>query len=352
MGQETSGYIGFACAYTPVPLINAAGYTPYRILPVGQMPDRAGQLLHDNLCPHVKLLLSRAMANDLPEFSGMVFINSCDAMRRLADAWKVVRPDDRIALIELPSTNNSTSVSFLAQQFSGLTQLLSQWSQKEVDKEKIFKSVRLYNELAGYMSDLRKKTGKRLLEGGSARLQTVYNLACTQPAEKTIEQVKQILDEKDRPLKEQDRVPVYLFGNVLPDPEIFNMLESCGIQVLDDDLCTGSRFINPITVDDSKDPFLMLAQNAYDSPPCARTFDTSSPMGIAESILSRAKACKARGVIGYTLKFCDPYLARLPVVREVLEEASLPLLLLEGDCSRGAVGQQQTRLEAFAEMLR
>nr|MBL0712275.1 2-hydroxyacyl-CoA dehydratase [Desulfobacterales bacterium] len=58
------------------------------------------------------------------------------------------------------------------------------------------------------------------------------------------------------------------------------------------------------------------------------------------------------GVIGHTLKFCDPYLARLPMIRDTLREAGLPLLLLEGDCSLRSIGQQRTRIEAFIEMLR
>ena len=88
MYQETTSLIGHACSYTPTPLIHAAGLTPYRVLPMGDSPDRAGQLLHDNLCPHVKRILDRAMENDLPDLHGMVFMNCCDAMRRLSDAWR------------------------------------------------------------------------------------------------------------------------------------------------------------------------------------------------------------------------------------------------------------------------
>ena len=83
--------IGFVCAYTPLPLIHAAGYVPLRVLPMSQVPDQAGHLLHDNLCPHVKRILDRALGQDLPELAAMVFINSCDAMRRLADAWQTAR---------------------------------------------------------------------------------------------------------------------------------------------------------------------------------------------------------------------------------------------------------------------
>ena len=51
MDRPDSPLIGFACAYTPLPLIAAAGFTPYRVHPLTEAPDRAGRLLHDNICP-------------------------------------------------------------------------------------------------------------------------------------------------------------------------------------------------------------------------------------------------------------------------------------------------------------
>ncbi len=53
------------------------------------------------------------------------------------------------------------------------------------------------------------------------------------------------------------------------------------------------------------------------------------------------------------MKFCDPYLIRLPGLRKALsaEEGNLPLLVLEGDCTLRSLGQHRTRIEAFVEML-
>ncbi|MGW8301633.1 MAG: 2-hydroxyacyl-CoA dehydratase, partial [Desulfobacterales bacterium] len=80
-------------------------------------------------------------------------------------------------------------------------------------------------------------------------------------------------------------------------------------------------------------------------------FDPGQPLKMAEDILTRTRSSGARGVIGQTIKFCDPYLDRLPAVRETLRQAGIPLLLLEGDCSLRSIEQQRTRIEAFIEML-
>lgn len=94
--------VGYCCSYTPLALIDAAGFTPFRILPGGPAPEKAGSILHDNLCPHVKRVLDRAIAGDLPALDGVVFVNSCDPMRRLCDAWARVRPHDPVLLLDLP----------------------------------------------------------------------------------------------------------------------------------------------------------------------------------------------------------------------------------------------------------
>jgi benzoyl-CoA reductase/2-hydroxyglutaryl-CoA dehydratase subunit BcrC/BadD/HgdB len=80
--------IGFTCAYTPLALIDAAGFSPVRLLPLTDAPDQAGSVLHENLCPLVKKIIDRALFGDLPAISGLVVMNSCETMRRLADAWK------------------------------------------------------------------------------------------------------------------------------------------------------------------------------------------------------------------------------------------------------------------------
>jgi hypothetical protein len=41
--SESIKKIGYACAYTPLVLIDAAGCTPYRILPMSACPHQAGQ---------------------------------------------------------------------------------------------------------------------------------------------------------------------------------------------------------------------------------------------------------------------------------------------------------------------
>jgi benzoyl-CoA reductase/2-hydroxyglutaryl-CoA dehydratase subunit BcrC/BadD/HgdB len=343
--------IGYACAYAPLVLIDAAGYSPYRILPMSACPDQAGQLLHDNLCPHVKRILDRAIGKDLPDLAGVVFINSCDAMRRVCDAWRHVRPDENIILLDLPAVCDDAAVAFFAKELARLMEALSEWSGRTISNSDVQAGIERYNNLSDIFARLRKQLRQGKLAGGSTAMQTLYNAAMTASFEKSVARLQQALAEPESKESESDGIPVFLFGNVLADPEAFSLFESCGARIIEDDLCTGSRLFTPLEIDGNKDLVLQISRSLMTRPPCARTFDPAQPLKMADDILTRAQASGARGVIGQTLKFCDPYLDRLPMVRETLRQAGIPLLLLEGDCSLRSIEQQRTRIEAFIEML-
>ena len=343
--------VGYACAYTPLVLIDAAGYTPFRILPISDCPDQAGQMLHDNLCPHVKRILDRAISKDLPELHGVVFINSCDAMRRLADAWQRARPDDQIILLDLPAIADEAAVAFFAGELRRLVKSLSAWSGRNITTNDIKTSIAQYNRLPPLFDQLRDRSRQGKLAGGSTRIQELSNEAMMAPFEKSLASLQQALAEPQSKDPGSDGIPIFLFGNVLADPEALTLFESCGARIIEDDLCTGSRLFTPLEFDAHQEPLSQISRSLLTRPPCARTFNPSRPLQMAEDILTRARACGARGVIGQTIKFCDPYLDRLPAVRETLRDAGMPLLLLEGDCSLRAIEQQRTRIEAFIEML-
>ena len=350
--SDNKGYIGFACAYTPLPIIYAAGYTPYRILPVGDSPDRAGHILHDNLCPHIKRILDRAMDNDLPDLAGMVFMNSCDAMRRLADAWNHVRPDVNMILIDLPATTDELAISFFAGEISRFIDAVSEWSGKKTGIADIEYGILLYNQISDFMNELTEKIYAGKKNTSVSVLQKLFNRSVTGSPITFIEDARRLLSENVQGKATNEGVPVFLFGHVLPDPEAFMLFESCGAKVIGDDLCTGSRFFNPVATDGKKGVVENLAESLLLRPPCARTIDSMIPGKIGKILISKANESGARGAIGHVVKFCDPYLSRLPSIREEFQKAGMPLLVLEGDCTLRSIGQQQTRIEAFIEMLR
>jgi len=328
----------------------AAGFDPYRVLPLGEAPDQSGAVLHDNMCPHVKRVLDRALNGDIPELGGMVIVNSCDTMRRLADAWRRVRPADRVGFLDLPVVDDEAGVDYLALELKRLGATLSEWSGQEVTRDSLDEALGTCNELAWVLKELERRVASGESSLSRARLQKIMNLSVTQPVARSLEEVLDLLDGEGGSGKQRGQ-PVFLFGNVLPDPEAFQLLEDCGARVVGDDLCTGSKQVLPLESEPGDDPWKGLARAILTRARCARTITPGRPGMMGEQVAEMATRCNARGVVAHVMKFCDPYLARMPAVRRSLEAVGLPLLVLEGDCTTRSLGQQRTRIEAFMEMI-
>jgi benzoyl-CoA reductase/2-hydroxyglutaryl-CoA dehydratase subunit BcrC/BadD/HgdB len=337
--------IGYTCAYAPLPLLHAAGADPCRILPLSRAEDHSGRLLHENMCPHVRRVLDRAMEPDLPELRAMVFVNSCDAMRRLADAWASVRPADATFLMDLPVVADERSIAHLARELGRLRRILETWTSATITDEAIERSIATYNELFDLLSTFRSRLAAGSLP--ASRMQAIHGEVGTRSPGEAVATLRALEQE---PASGARGVPVLLAGNVLPDPEALDLMERCGARIVDEDTCTGSRQISHVTLD-GQTPLEALARALLTRPACARTMAPNDPGRLASDIARRARGAGARGVILHTLKFCDSYLARVPAIREALVREDLPFLVLEGDCTLRSLGQHRTRIEAFTEML-
>ena len=343
--------VGFTCSYTPLPLIHAAGFATCRILPVTKAEDQAGSMLHDNMCPHVKRVLDRALGSDLPGLEAMVFMNSCESMRRLADVWKRTRSGDRQLLVDLPATPGDGSVRFLSGELRRLWAALGAPQDPGVCRKRIAASVQTHNRLVGALDGLRDEVIRRAPAGGRALLQKAFDLSVSGPPETTMSWIEEQKASLAARPPSGSGLPVYLFGNVLPGEEAFDLLERSGCRIVGDSLCTGTHQLRPFSIERDTDPFRAMAQDLLDRPACARTVAPESPDRLAHFVVEQARSCGARAVIGHVMKFCDPYLARIPAIREELSRAGLPVLVLEGDCTVRSLGQSRTRLQAFVEML-
>lgn len=371
--------VGFTCAYTPLALISAAGATPHRILPLTQAPEQAGRALHDNLCAHVKRVLDRALVGDIPPLSGVLFMNSCDAMRRLGEAWPEVRPDVPSLVVDLPMAKGPLAVEYLAAEIRRAARELSGWTGVPVTEQGLREKAALIDRLAAQDALLAERARLEARQGAYADLQALRLRMVTMPLEDALDLANKALEKGLPPAglslapastSAQDPaiaslapagaghesvrrsgVPLFLHGNMLLDPRAISLVEVCGVRIVGDDLCTGSRQLAPCELPEAQDAFLALAEAILSRPPCARTVRAASAGAFEDAVVAAALSAGARGILAHAAKFCDPYLARIPRLRQACKTAEMPLLVLEGDCSLRTLGQQSTRIEAFVEML-
>jgi benzoyl-CoA reductase/2-hydroxyglutaryl-CoA dehydratase subunit BcrC/BadD/HgdB len=143
--------------------------------------------------------------------------------------------------------------------------------------------------------------------------------------------------------------PVVIMSGVLPNPpEILSLLDGLGVRIGEDDLLNCSRRLL-VTSGTSEDPFEALADGYFAMPPC--TTKNSTVEERLKHLAQKVERCGARGVIFYTVKFCEPELFDIPQLVEGLKSKGLATLVMDTELNQGVSGQMRTRVEAFVEMI-
>ena len=166
------------------------------------------------------------------------------------------------------------------------------------------------------------------------------------PAERFTELAEKALAETDR-VKDDGGIPILLSG-ILPEPmRTLDALSEAGAVVVADDLaCCGRRLYPP---GKSDKPFARMAERILNGPPDSTRGDSIETR--CAHLLQLVRTYGARGVVFYEVKFCEPELFDLPLLRTALTDADIPSITVEVDINEPLPQRLLTRLEAFMEMI-
>jgi benzoyl-CoA reductase/2-hydroxyglutaryl-CoA dehydratase subunit BcrC/BadD/HgdB len=322
--------ISWFCTYTPLEILEAAGWLPVRHFGDPSSVDAADEMLHPALCPYARACLAAEMRR--PGRHNAIFVNSCDAMRRLYDAWKAAFPDAFVHLMDLPRNEGDLGRRLLSEEFKYLVSVLESHSGSRVTARSIEAASRKREGARqAYLEQARGLSGRERLRNAML-FQGLENERLTSTDGK-------------------GTVPVVLTGNLLNPSGIVAALEESGAKVIWIDLCNGDRNFSSSTLvegGDLENLLEALAGRYLERHPCARMCDSGRHYQL---LIEKVRSEGARGVIYASLKFCDSYLYDFPLLEQRLKLEGIPLLRLESDYGDGHVGQLLTRVEAFLEMI-
>ncbi len=342
--------IGWFCSYTPLEMFRAAGLRTYRIVPgPGQAMTRADTCLDRNFCPYVRTCLGEALGGKYKFLDGLVVVNSCDPMRRLYDVWRYNIGGDFVHLLDLPRVDTPAAVAYFRECLNRLAGEIAGHFKVEITEAALSGAITEGNRVRSLLRELYRVNRDNYLPLAASQLQRVVRAADTLPTEAFEGILERLVAEVRNATGEYKNGPRLLItGSVLENPRIVDLVEECGGRVVSDDLCTGTRrFWDNIVL--GEDPFTDLSRHYLGRTPCPRMKDARRRF---KHVMAMIDEFGVGGVIFYTLKFCDPYLYDVPLLKARLAERGVPGLQLEGDFTPGTLGRVRTRIEAFIEMLR
>ena len=353
--QRTAGpVIGILCSYAPEEIIVAAGGLPLRLLGSGRNLQEADANLQAYSCSLVRGVLADRRSGCLDFLDGSVFPHTCDSIQRLSDVWRLLGPDRFHADLVWPVTVlRPGAEDYAAEILKAFGAQVAGAFGKSVDAAGLDAAAGLYNRIRQSLCALYELLHRQPGHITGDDLFSVLRASHVMDRHELADALEKLLAG----LRSTARIEtgaggtpkrLLLAGGVCDLPDLHRYIEAAGAVVVGDDLCTGARYAAG-RIDTGIDIWRALARCYLERTVCPAKHAGITSRG--DAMVGAVRRTAADGVVLVYLKFCDPHLFDYPYLKQRLEAAGVPVLMVELQEAHAAEGQLRTRLEAFVEML-
>ncbi|MEN6466330.1 MAG: 2-hydroxyacyl-CoA dehydratase family protein [Syntrophaceae bacterium] len=342
--------VGYMCSYAPEEIIFAAGASPLRLFGASGPIALADAHLQSYCCPLVRGSLDNALSGRLDFLDGAVFPHTCDSIQRLSDIWRLnVRGCFHIDAVLPVKLNTESSRLYMARVIAKFRRDLEEKLGTEITDEKIRAAISLYNAIRRGLKKLYELRAQNPSALRGSDLHAAVKSAMVMERNDYLAALKDLIEQiESSRMVEYRGKRLMLTGGVCSQPDIYGIIEDAGGAVVGDDLCTGSRYFEGMA-DETGDPEAAIAARFH-----GRAICPAKHLGIRERgrrLVEAAVKLNADGVIFLLLKFCDPHAFDYPYIKDMLDRAGMPVLLLDIEDRPSGSESLRTRLETFIEMI-
>jgi benzoyl-CoA reductase subunit C len=343
--------IGYFCSYTPEEIIYAAGIHPMRLFGTKENISLADKHLQSYSCSLIRGALADVLADNLDFLDGTVFPHTCDSIQRLSDIWRLNTDLGFFADVVLPVKLNTESArEYMIDVLKRFRKELEGYFGISILNDNLSSAIEKYNTIRDHLGAIYELHAKdpSILKGSD--LFAIVRASMVMDRDDLSRTLPVLLGELQhkKPSSNGRGKRIMLVGNICDHPDIYTIIEKSGGDVIWDDLCTGTRYFQG-RIEEHDDPLTAIANRYFNRPVCPAKH--ISPTARGEHIVEQAQKYDVDGVIFLFLKFCDPHSFDYPYLKEFLDTAHMPNMLLEVEDQLPPEGQLLTRFETFMHML-
>lgn len=341
--------IGFFCPYVPEELLHAAGALPFRLMGAPIKMSHVQAHLPPNCCHLVKSSLESLLQGELDFLNGVIFSHTCDSMQGLSDIWAHQRRFPIHFNLMIPTNLDSEhSRSYLKAEMERFKDFLESHLGR-ITPQNLKNSIQLFNRIRKKLGEIYIRRLKGFIQLPDSYFAQIIRAGYLMDRIRYLELIEELLDALPEKTEDsKDLVPIYLSGNMAHSASYFSLIEEAGAKVVQDDLCSGTRFLR-LMVSENTDPIDGLTDRYLTSFMCPSKH--KGPRAHIEALLKGVQESGAKGVIFLLYKYCETYFFDYPDLKQALESKGIPTLLLEVEDPSYSIGQLKVRIQAFVEML-
>jgi benzoyl-CoA reductase subunit C len=341
--------------WAPAEVIHAAGMLPLSLLGGGTSVEltHADARFQSFVCSVAKSTLELAFQGLVDGVDGFVFSNICDVARNLGSIYQRNFPTVFVEYLHLPQNSTSPSVGpYLAAELRRLAAGFERAFGLPVTDAALTKSIETYNQLR---ARLRALYALRIAEPQSLATTELYaalRAATLAPPEDSIARLDVLLAGlPERGGRPRDRLRVVIEGAFCEQPplDLLGVLEEAGCYVVEDDLLLGWRWFTRDVPADG-DPFERLAVAYVDQAVPSSTRHESREHRSA-GLVEKVRRARADAVIFMPAKFCEPALFDYVLMKQGLERAGIPHMIVEFEEKMWTFERTRNEIETFVESM-
>lgn len=347
------------CVFVPDEIIIAAGGVSIGLCAGAQFPVSTGEkVLPRNLCPLIKASVGFKIDRICPYFQVSDFVvgeTTCDGKKK---AWEILDEYIPTYVMELPQRKEKADQELWLAEVKRFKDKMEKESGNQITVDKLAEAIKLINRKRAALKRLynARKADPAPISGKDALL--ISELAFFDDPSRFTEKVNSLCDELEARIEKGAGVTpkgaprILITGSPQPIPswKLHAVIEGSGGIVVCEETCTGTRYFentvreNGTTLEQQLEA--IAARGLGINCACFTPNDAR-----VDDVIRLAKEFKADGVVYYNLQFCQPYSIEYRKVEKALQEAGIPVMKIESDFSDEDMGQLQTRVQAFLEMI-
>lgn len=345
--------VGVFCTFFPQELAIAAGATSVSLCSTSDetIPD-AERDLPKNLCPLIKSSYGFAITDKCPFFHFSDLIvgeTTCDGKKKMYEYLAKVKP---VHVMELPNKQSEQGLKLWYSEIIKMKEYLEKFLDVEITDEGIREAIRVKNAERSAIKDFYGIMKDEELPIMGLDLWHVLNGATFKFDKRAIPEELKALKEKvlseHKHIKGRPRILVTGCPIGGATEKVISAIEDNGGIVVAYENCGGAKAIDRNVEEGTDDPYMAIAEK-YLNIGCA----CMSPNPNRRELLSRMiDEYKVDGVVDMHLQTCTPFqVESLEIKNFCNDEKKIPYIAVETDYSKSDVGQLNTRLAAFVEMI-
>jgi benzoyl-CoA reductase subunit C len=341
--------------WAPAEVIHAAGMLPLALLGGGTSVEltHADARFQSFVCSIAKSSLELGFQGIVQGIDGFVFSNICDVARNLASIYQRNFPEVFVEYLHLPQNSTSPAVAgYATAELRRLAARLGGASSLPLSETSLDKSIETYNALRARLRALYAFRIEQPQKLSTTEIYAVQRAATLVPPEESLGWLDTLLVELPlRSAKPRDRLRVVIEGAFCEQPPLglLEILEEAGCYVVEDDLLLGWRWFTT-DVNGVGDPFERLAR-AYVDRAVPSSTRHESRAHRADGLIEKVRRSRAGAVVFMPAKFCEPALFDYVLMKQGLERAGIPHLLVEFEEKMWTFERTRNEVETFVESM-